>query len=172
MPGFVDLMEGRYEAAATAYEDMYRMDPGSPFSAITLGWVLTSAGRTGEALDVLDRAAADHPGTPFGTFATSLGHGLRGEPARALQDLGPLEEAARENEMFARLLTHCLAQAGARDAALESLERTVRLGLLNEPFLARHDRLLDGLRDDPRFARLMARARERLEALGPVARPR
>jgi tetratricopeptide (TPR) repeat protein len=172
MPGFVDLMEGRFAEAVAAYEEMYRMDPESPFSSLTMGWTLGYAGRHEAALDVLDETASRHSGTPFGAMAASLAHGLRGSAGPAVEALAPLEAAAEENEMFARGATHCYALAGEPDRAFEWLERAVALGLLNEPFLARHDPFLDGLRDDPRFEQILGRVRETLARLGPAARPR
>jgi serine/threonine protein kinase/tetratricopeptide (TPR) repeat protein len=166
MPGFVDVMEGRHDAAVEAYGEMYAMDPEGPFATVFYGWTLGQAGRIPEAVMVLREGGERFPGTPFGSCAESLGLGLQGDHAAARAAITPaLESAASGNEMFARLLTHCLAQAGELDRAMDWLGRTVELGMLNEPFLARHDRLMGGLREHPGFPGLMEEVRRRLNRL-------
>lgn len=172
MPGFVDVMEGRHDDAVDRYREMYELDPEGPFATVFYGWTLGQAGRIAEAVAVLREGAERFPGSPFGSCAASLGLGLQGDHAAAEAAITPaLEAAASGNEMFARLLTHCLVQAGEPDRAMDWLERTVELGMLNEPFLARHDRLLDGLREHSRFPGLMQEVRRRLDQL-PSGRAR
>jgi serine/threonine protein kinase/tetratricopeptide (TPR) repeat protein len=167
MPGFVDVMEGHHDRAVEAYREMYELDPESPFAMVFYGWTLGQAGRSLEAVAVLREGAERFAGSPFGSCAESLAWGLQGDRAGALAAITPsFRGAAQGNEMFARLLTHCLVQAHDLDAAMDSLERTVELGMLNEPFLARHDRLLDGLRDHPRFPGLLDEVRLRVARLG------
>jgi serine/threonine protein kinase/cytochrome c-type biogenesis protein CcmH/NrfG len=162
MPGFVSLMEGRFDEAVEPYRRMYEMDPDSPFAVVTYGWVLAYAGRTAEALGVLDKAAERFGGTPFGAWATSLGHGLRGDRAAALDAITPaFEAAAGASEMFARALTHCLATAGAPEHALRWLRRAVELGLWNEAFVAQHDAFLEPLRGHPGFPAVVQEIRTR-----------
>jgi hypothetical protein len=61
--------------------------------------------------------------------------------------------------MFARAIAQSWALVGDRQQALEWLERAIGLGLLNHPYLAQHDWLLDRIRDDPHFTALLDRVR-------------
>jgi hypothetical protein len=49
------------------------------------------------------------------------------------------------------------------DEALDWLEQANRLGLTNYPFLARHDRMLDHVRANPRFQQLLQRIKHQWE---------
>ncbi len=53
---------------------------------------------------------------------------------------------------------------GEKEKALECLEHAMGRGFINHPFLSKHDRLLDNLRGDELFEKLMDRMKKKWEA--------
>lgn len=103
-------------------------------------------------------------GTVFASWGGSLAAGLAGDRQAALERITPeFESAALGSEMFARALTHCRALAGDVDGGLEALRSMVELGMLNLPFLEKHDRLATSLRPAPRFEAILVEAGRRLK---------
>lgn len=166
MPGFVAALDGRAEEAVEPYRRMREMAPDAPFALAFHGWILAQAGRTDDAIATLSELPERFPGTVFDSWGASLAAGLAGDASTAAARITPaFEEAARGSELFARALTDCRALAGDIDGGLEALSTMVELGMLHLGFLARHDRLIEPLRNDPQFEGILAEARRRLEAI-------
>jgi serine/threonine protein kinase/tetratricopeptide (TPR) repeat protein len=168
MPGFCETLAGRASAAVPYYRKFAAMDPTNPAAAGFLAWTLAHAGAREEAISTADKLGHDHPGTMFGLFGRAIAAALRGDAAAAKRYLAdPSLVATRQGtEGSARIVADILALIGERDAAVDALTDCVRLGFTHYPFLARHDRFLDSLRDHPGFQRLLEIVRERWERGG------
>ncbi len=166
LPGFVAVFEGRYEEALAPYREAWEMDPESPFTGVFYGWALAYAHRPHAAIPFLDRVADRIGDGAFSSWARSLARGLEGDAEGVAKANTPAFQAAgRRSQTFARAVADSWALVGDADRAIEWLSHAVELGLLNEPFLREHAWFLDPVRDDPRFADVMARVRERLSEL-------
>jgi eukaryotic-like serine/threonine-protein kinase len=162
--GFLEVLEGHPERALEPYARLYHLDPTSPFAAWTYAWALAWNQRLDEQAVVVQRLAQDAPNTVFASLSRLLNHATHGEHQEALEAVtAEAKAAALGTEMFSRELAHGYAVAGAVDEALDWLEQANRLGLTNYPFLARHDRMLDHVRANPRFQQLLQRIKHQWE---------
>jgi hypothetical protein len=77
-----------------------------------------------------------------------------------LQVMTPdLRAAVWWDDIFSWWTADCFALVDEREAALDFVERAVQFGIINYPFLARHEPFLANIRGEPRFAQLMERVR-------------
>ncbi|NJD20105.1 MAG: hypothetical protein FIA95_12590 [Gemmatimonadetes bacterium] len=165
LEGACHLFGGDFERAV----DVFRRDLSSarlPLTVWFLGLALAYLGRREEACLFLEDAFRDDPTNFFAKLCRGYAAALDGHREAALEvlrtDLDGAS-AAGHDFMYALFLAECHALVGDTDGAFEWLERSVGLGMMNYPFLARHDPFLAPLRPDPRFPQLMARVKKAWE---------
>jgi non-specific serine/threonine protein kinase len=168
MPGFADIMDGRFAAALNPYREMFEMDPGNPMARLFYIWVLILNGQSDAIAPLVAAFPAEVRETAPARVAALLAHALSGNAAGAREAITPdIEAAATASELFPRMLAQGYALAGMPERALYWLEIAIARGFVNYPFLARHDPFLANLRTLPRFLQLMDRARESWERFEP-----
>ncbi len=156
----VALMQGRYESALGAMRQALKLDPSPPFVFFT-GMMLAEMGRSEEATELLEpliRSGADE--MTWSGLCAMMWHALRGE-ADAMRDriTDDLLAWARPDMQYTWHMAQLFAMIGDVDAAMDWLEKSVEIGFGNYAFLAHHDRLLDPIRGDARFAGLLERVK-------------
>jgi tetratricopeptide (TPR) repeat protein len=170
MPGFYELVQGRAAAGVPHYRKTLAMDPTNPVAHFFLLIMLAHAGETGEAIALGERLGHEYASTVFGAMGFAFARALAGDLAAANAALTPeLRAASKQSEMFGRFLADLFSISNQPEAALDALEDAVSLGLAHYPFLARHDRLLDPIRGEPRFERLLEVVRGRWDRGGTSA---
>jgi TolB-like protein/cytochrome c-type biogenesis protein CcmH/NrfG len=156
MPGYLALCDGRTADAVPHYAKVYQMDPVPPFHRWAYAWSLLWNRRVEEAAAIVEALVQEFPADPFSAFAESQLLGVRGDRRRAAEGITDgMRVAGRNNELFSRELVHCCALAGLIDEAIQWLENTIRIGNINYPFWAKHNRFIDSLRGNPRFEQLL-----------------
>ena len=164
MPGWADLADGNLAAAIEPYKQMLRLDPASPMARLFYVWVLLLNGRRDEIPPIVDGLSADAARTVPGRIALLLSAALstaNGDPLPAID--GDIEIAARESDVFARTLADAYATAGLSEPAIRWLEVAVDRGFINYPFLAEVNPVLERVRGEESFRRLMERVHTRWE---------
>ena len=164
MPGFADIMDGRFAAALDPYRQMLDMDPGNPVARLFYLWVLILNARTDAVGAVLEAFPGEVRDSIPARLAFFLAEALAGNPDRAHAIVtADIEALATAADVFPRFLAEGYALAGIQERALHWLEIAVARGFINYPFLSHHDPFLQPLRTHPRFLRLMETTRDRWE---------
>jgi non-specific serine/threonine protein kinase len=143
---------------------MLHLDPASPMARLFYVWVLLLNGRRDEISPIVDGLSADAARTVPGRIALFLRAALATANGDALPTIdGDIEIAARESDVFARTLADAYAIAGLSEQAISWLEVAVDRGFINYPFLAKVNPILEPLRGDDGFRRLIERVHTRWE---------
>jgi hypothetical protein len=120
--------------------------------------MLAANGRRDEAIRVLDSVTQSAPDGAWGKLGPAMTCALKGNRDGVVAIINPeLREAIWWDDVLAWWAADCLALVGEADAAIDILERAVALGIVNYPFLARHEPLLERARETPRFGRFLER---------------
>jgi TolB-like protein len=162
MPGFADIMEGRFEQAIEPYRQMYEMDRANPMAHLFYVWVLILNRRIDEAATIGHGLPAELRDSVPGRVSSFLNLAAAGKPISAQAELThAIDTTAKATDLFPRLLAQGFALAGLPEEALHWLEVAIDKGFINYPFLALHDASFARLRSDARFNDLLEMVRDR-----------
>ncbi len=168
MYGIVAMCDGDYAEAMRWTQRSVDVDPGNPTHRMLHAQTLAANGKQSEAIAILHRVAGDAPAMAWARLAAALGFALAGDRQQVLNVLTPdLRDAARWDDVFSWWMADSFALVGETEAALDSVERMIDLGIVNYPFLAEYEPFFASLRSEPRFAELMDEARRRWNAFEP-----
>ncbi len=157
MPGFLALMRGEFENAASPFQQAIRRDPGNPILRFTYGHILALGGRNEDAFAVWNQLEQDLPDSFFANFGRFFRLTLQGEKKEALgAATESLRSAAIDDCQYAWTMAQCFSLLGEKEEALRFLQSSIDHGLINHPLLAEQDPFLEGLRGSPEFDALMA----------------
>ncbi len=151
------LARGRHLGEAiTVLQRVVETNPDFVAARNQLGWVYLGAGRLKEAVAELETAVRMSNGRS-GTGRLAYAYGQTGRTDSALALTRVLRERYRRESVFPYAVAIGYAGLGDRERALEWLERAVEEHDPNVALYLRIDPLLDSLRSEPRFQRLLRR---------------
>ena len=158
-PIYIAWAEGRYRDSLADIERARTVDPDNVSFLWSKIYALTMAADA-SALDLLT-SFQERYGNLFhvkmGSFHTLAGFGRRDE---ALRFFTPeLEGSASHDIQYSMILADGLAQCGEIDRAFDYLQIAIDRGNVAVEQIEKHDRMLDPLKSDSRFAELMRKAR-------------
>jgi serine/threonine protein kinase/tetratricopeptide (TPR) repeat protein len=155
--GLPSLLEGRFDEAAV---HLAKAREAVSIFAFIYMQALALGGRLDTIRALLVELEPHLGDFPFVPLATILGRAVTGDPAGARALINDdILRAARCDLQYCSWMAEIYAQLGERDLAIEWLEQSIARGFIIWPFFSKHDRLLDPVRDDPRFDALMEKAR-------------
>jgi eukaryotic-like serine/threonine-protein kinase len=156
---------GRYEEALVQCHEAMDVDPGSLSTHIILRWCYERLGMCDEALAVFEQERAFAGETPMTRAKHAHVLASCGHRAEARDILNDLVRRRPEQWVTAYEIAVIYSLLGERDAAFEWLGRAEAEHAVGLTYVGVDPRI-DALRDDPRFAGLMARVSRSLRPAG------
>ncbi len=164
LPGYLAVLEGRFDKAPHYYKKMYQMDSHNPVSIWFYAWALIFAGRNEKAYALIDELAKKASGTIYAQLGLFIKYALQRKKKEAEQAVGPeMERAAKGVEYLSRDMAHGYALIGNKRKALDWLENAIDLGFIAYPFLNDHDTFLENIKGEERFKKLIQRVKKEWE---------
>jgi serine/threonine protein kinase/Flp pilus assembly protein TadD len=153
---------GRAAESISHFEHALELDPRNFIVHWALGYAQALLGRLDETRRHATTLNDLGPDAAYTRQLLSLLDGLEGRAAAALQRIAALDvELLDPHHQFH--LAESFIVAGAHDRGLELLERSVS-GFYPYQYLADYCRLLDPVRDTPRFQAVLVRAKDAAES--------
>jgi len=167
-PGWIEYMEGNFKGAVKFMQKMYHMDPENPLYGILYANFLTRIRQFEEAYSIIDKFAKKAPETNLVCLGLFRKYALIGEEKEALKMATPeFQDAMRWDEQFSWEMAANFSLIGHKQKALDWLENAISRGFINYPFLKDYDPLLQNIRGEKRFIKLMERVKYEWENFKP-----
>ena len=114
-----------------------------------------------EACAICDEIFKKYPTNMFARVGQCYKFALQGDKEKTIQAMSDgIKEYSRYNNLYtAHLMAECDAMIGEKDEAITSLECSVNLGAVSYPFYSEIDPLLENIRGEERFKKLMERTK-------------
>jgi TolB-like protein/class 3 adenylate cyclase len=165
IPPTLAALDGDFDRACALFAKAHQMEPDNPAINFVYSQALAMAGRRAEACSLLDLIERDAPASFYDGLGRVFRAALRGERAAAQAALVPaVEDGARADMQYSWTLAQALSLLGETQQAVGWLENAVLRGFSNYPIIAELDPLLEGIRQDAGFQRVMRIAKEKWQA--------
>ena len=137
----------------------YEADPESPMAQAAYALALTYNNRFKEALPIIDRLAETSPDNVATKFMLLLKYGMLKDREKAFQILTPdFQKTCRRDFQWSYNVAEDLSLLGAKRGSAGLAGKRDQSGLPGLPVMER-DFLLDNIRGEERFKKLMERAK-------------
>jgi serine/threonine protein kinase/tetratricopeptide (TPR) repeat protein len=159
---------GDFRQGLAVLQEMSRREPSLRFINLHRIHMLARLGRCDEACKAADETLEENSEDIFAVMVTAFRHALLGERVSLLAVLeGPGRSFLWNDPEAPEWAAGWLALVDEKEKALDWLDHWIDRGSINYPMLARGDPLLEGLRAEPRFQRLLDRIRPEWERFTP-----
>ena len=155
---FIRFLEYRYDEAVQGYCELIADDPTFYKGYTSLGRVYAQQGKFLDAIRMLEKGRSLAGDVPNILGAMGQVYALGGEPDRAREILGQLEQREKSAWVPSTVLAIVHLGLGEHDRALDYLERGCRQHELPMTALKVHP-VYDPLRDTPRFQAVLCQLR-------------
>ena len=158
------LFNGHYERALKIWEKENQLTPEHPFNELMLATSLSYLKRYEEAITLINKSAGTSPDHKFTEMSILLKFALQGKKSEMLHSISQeFEIYAKRDPWASWMMAERYSLLGLKEKALDWLENSVDRGWINYPHLNEHSPLLENIRGDDRFKKLMKRVKHEWE---------
>ncbi len=163
-PGVLALYEGDGEQAVKGIYDWLHFEPQNPAAVYFYALALVYAGRLEEATMMIDEHVhSDWPDT-FTKSSLLIKYAVKKDVNKIKKLVtGDYEKTVRTDTQITYFTSVMYVVAGMQNAALDLLEQAVHQGFINYPLMSALDPILDAIRGEEQFKKLMKRVKHEWE---------
>jgi TolB-like protein/Tfp pilus assembly protein PilF len=161
---FVNFSEGRFDKVLETCFKMYSLDKDNLLSAWAYGQALVCNNKVEEATKLLDLTVTKYPNETWSLMGKALRHAINNEKQEALDSITrKVVKATELDHVAAWWLAEIYALIDERNKAIDYLERATRENI-NYPLFTKYDPLLENIRGEKRFKKLMEKVKHKWES--------
>jgi lipoprotein NlpI len=158
--GLIHLFQGRFEFALKPILDMHTVVPESSMWQSWYSIVLLYNDHPKESYEFINECVKEPGQDCIAQMAIFLKYILKGDKNKLFQLLTPeFIKSAKGDCQYSWHMATFYSYLGDKGQSLEWLENAVDKGFINYPFLNEHDKLLNNIRSESRFKKLMERVK-------------
>jgi tetratricopeptide (TPR) repeat protein len=165
LPWWIHISEGEFGLTREIVKRMYERDSANPAIQLCYAWSLVWEQQNKEAFKIIDDIEKDAPQSIPCSFGLFMKHAVKGEKEKAIRSLS--EEAvklAKIDHIYSWFAAQFYSLLDMKKEALDYLENAVKRGRIDYPFLSKRDPLLENIRGEPRYKKLMERVKHEWES--------
>jgi len=153
-------MTGHFDLALPLLSEAYSLSSQASMWQLWKALALLYNGKIAETVDFTSNAVKEPGEDSLSGFLIFLKYALKGEPDKMKQALSDeLTKLLRADCQYSWHMASIYSYINDRDKSLEWLENAVTRGFINYPMLNDYDPLLENIRGEERFKKLMERTR-------------
>jgi len=157
---WINLSEGRFDRAVETCNKMYDLNKENPLWVWAIAHALVCNRQVEEAKRFLDSMVVNKSDQSWTLLTKALKHAINSEIQATLESITEqLEKAAEMDHVTAWWLAEIFALIEEKEKAIEYMERVTRDIFINYPLFSKHDPLLENIRGEERFKKLMERVK-------------
>jgi len=157
--GLARYYDGQFDLALESLVKSHQMEPESPVSTWLCALLLGSQGRFEDAVSFVDNNVDIASKNLFAQLSVFLKKALLGDDNVSDVMTHEFIATARRDRQYSCSVAGLYALLGHKEESLDWLENAVNRGFINYPFLSQHDPLLENVRGEERFEKLMERVK-------------
>lgn len=159
-PGWIDLMDGRISMALEPCRKGFNINQGVPGVRFYYSLVLALNNRLSESYSLIDVMIRETPDETYSLLGAMCKHAFQRDKTNTMNSLTEeLTSVARRDEQYPWIISGCLSLINEKEESLNWLEHAVNRGFINYPYLNEYDPLLENIREEERFKKLMERVK-------------